>query len=104
MTAQRREQPDPQIERTFAAVRAALPDENAAAFDEQFQAVTHAEVVDLAALDAFLATWHRIAIRIAADPEDWERMHREAAEIEAGTRPLGPTLEEVLARRGISLP
>lgn len=51
MSAQQHERPSPRIEKTFAAVRAALPDENAAAFDEQFQAITQAPVIDFAALD-----------------------------------------------------
>ena len=103
MTAQHHDRPYPGIERTFTAVRAALPSVNAAAFDAQLDAITQAPVVDLAALDEFLAAWHRIATRAAADPDDWARMHQTATEIEAGTRPLGPTMAEVLARRGVHL-
>lgn len=49
--------------RTFTAVRAALPVANVAAFDTQLEAITHAPVVDLAALDEFLSGWWRIATR-----------------------------------------
>jgi hypothetical protein len=99
MTAQRHEQPRPRIERTFTAVRAALPAESVPAFESQLAEIAHADPVGLPALDRFLTAWHGIASRFAADPEDWALMHREAAEIEAGTRPLGPPLAEVLARR-----
>jgi Family of unknown function (DUF6247) len=91
----------PPVERTFTAVRAALPAENAAAFDAEFARITGGPVVDLAALDEFLAGWHRIATRIVSDPEDWERVLQIGRELEAGTRPKGPLLSEVLARRGI---
>ncbi|WP_019635100.1 DUF6247 family protein [Actinomadura atramentaria] len=100
MTVQRHEGHRPPIERTFTAVRSALPEPNAAAFDAELEAITSAPVVDLAALDGFLSAWWRIAVRAAADPADWQRMNREAGEIEAGARPVGPTLEQVLARRG----
>lgn len=92
--------PAPRVERTFTAIRAALPPESVTAFEGQLAAIAHADLVDLAALDRFLSTWHGIVSRYVADPEDWALMHREAAEIEAGTRPLGPPLAEVLARRG----
>ncbi len=101
MTAQPHDRPGPQVERSFTAVRAALPAENAAAFDAEFKRITSAPVVDLAALDEFLAGWHRIAARITGDPEDWERVLQAGREIEAGTRPKGPLLSEVLARRGV---
>jgi hypothetical protein len=81
-------------------VRAALPAESVPAFDAQLAEVAHADVVDLAALDRFLTSWHGIASRYTADPEDWALMYREAAEIEAGIRPKGPLLADVLARRG----
>jgi hypothetical protein len=100
MTAQQHDPHRPQVERSFAAVRAALPAENAPAFDAEFARISGGPVTDFAAVDEFLAGWHRIAVRIASDPGDWALMHREAAEIEAGTRPLGPPLAEVLARRG----
>lgn len=100
MTAQRHEPPRPLVERTFTGVRAALPAESVSAFESQLAQIAHADVVDLAALDSFLAAWHRIVTRAAADPEDWRLMHEEAAAIESGERPLGPTLAEVLARRG----
>lgn len=100
MTAQRHEPAAPRVERTFTAVREALPPESVTAFEGQLAKIAHADVVDLAALDRFLTSWHGIASRYTADPEDWALMYREAAEIEAGTRPLGPTLAEVLARRG----
>lgn len=92
--------PDAEIERTFTAVRAALPAGNVAAFDAELEAITHADVVDLAALDDFLSGWWRIVTRAAGDPQDWQRIHREADEIVSGHRPQGPTLAEVLARRG----
>jgi hypothetical protein len=50
MTVQRDDRPYPRIERTFTAVRAALPAANVAAFDTELEAITHAPVVDLAAL------------------------------------------------------
>jgi hypothetical protein len=91
----------PQIERTFTAVRAALPAANAAAFDTELEAITGVPVVNLAALDEFLSAWHRIATRAAADPADWQRMHREAEQLESGARTAGPALAEVLARCGV---
>jgi hypothetical protein len=54
-------------------------------------------------LDDFLSGWHRIAVRAAADPDGWQRMHQEAAELQSGARLPGPTLAEVLARHGIRL-
>jgi hypothetical protein len=103
MSVDRHERPVPAIERTFTAVRSALPEANVAAFDAELKAITGAPVVSVAALDDFLSGWWRLATRAAADPEDWQRMLQDAAEIEAGTRPLGPTLPEVLARRGITI-
>lgn len=100
---QQHDDPYPEIERTFTAVRDALPAMNAAAFDIQLNAITSADVVDLAKLDEFLSTWWRIAIRANRDPEDWERIHQIAEELESGRRQLGPTMEEVLARRGVQL-
>ena len=50
MTVQRHDRPHPDIERTFTAVRAALPAASVAAFDAQLEAITHLPVVDLAAL------------------------------------------------------
>lgn len=97
----------PRIDRTFAAVRAALPAENAAAFDAELEAIMRAPVVDLAALDGFLAGWHRIAIRIAGDPGDWQRVLRLAADLESGARrpgrPMAEVLAEQAARRGLRL-
>ncbi|WP_055483774.1 DUF6247 family protein [Sphaerimonospora mesophila] len=101
MTVQRHESPHPQIERTFTAVRAALPPANVAAFDAELEEITHAPVVNLAALDDFLSAWWRIATRAAADPADWQRMHREAEQLQSGARTAGPTLAEVLARREV---
>jgi hypothetical protein len=46
MTVQRHERPHPRIERTFTAVRAALPTANTAAFDAELEAITQAPVVD----------------------------------------------------------
>ncbi|MEU0569267.1 DUF6247 family protein [Nonomuraea sp. NPDC005983] len=103
MTVQRHDRPYPRIERTFTAVRAALPAANAAAFDAELEAITHAPVVDLAALDDFLSSWWRIATRAAADPADWQHMHEEAEQLQSGARTAGPTLAEVLARRGVQL-
>jgi hypothetical protein len=103
MTVQRNDQPHPHIERTFTAVRAALPTTNVTAFDTELEAITHAPVVDLAALDDFLSSWWRIATRAAADPADWQRMHQEAEQLQSGARPTGPTLAEVLTRRGVQL-
>jgi hypothetical protein len=103
VTVQRHGRSRPHIERTFTAVRAALPGDCAAAFDAELEAITRAPVVGLAALDEFLSGWHRIATRAAADPADWQRMHREAGQLESGARPAGPALAEVLGRRGIRL-
>jgi hypothetical protein len=103
MTVQRHDRPHPRIERTFTAVRAALPAASVAAFDAELAAITHAPVVDLAALDDFLSGWWRIATRATADPADWQRMHQEAHDFQSGARQAGPTLAEVLARRGIHL-
>lgn len=95
MTVQPHDSPHPRIERTFTAVRAA----NVAAFDTELEAITHAPVADLSALDDFLAAWWRIVTRAARDPADWRRLHEEVEQIQSGTRPRGPTLAEVLARR-----
>lgn len=103
MTVQRHERSHPHIERTFTAVRASLPADAVDAFDTELEAITHAPVVDLAALDDFLSGWWRIATRVAADPEDWQRMHDEAEQLVSGARPTGPTLAEVLSRRGVQL-
>jgi hypothetical protein len=103
MTVQRHERPRPPIERTFTAVRAALPAANVGVFDTELEAITHTPVVDLAALDDFLSGWWRIATRAVADPADWQRMHREAEQLQSGARPAGPTLAEVLGRRGVHL-
>jgi Family of unknown function (DUF6247) len=101
MSAQQHDTPVPRVERTFAAVRAALPAENAAAFDAEFARISGGPVTDFTVVDEFLAGWHRIATRIAGDPEDWARVLQAGRELEAGTRPAGPLLSEVLARRGI---
>jgi hypothetical protein len=103
MTAQQHDRPHPQIERAFTTVRAALPAASIAAFDAELQAITQAPVVDLGALDDFLSGWWRIATRAAADPAGWQRMHQEADQLQSGARPAGPTLAEVLGRRGIHL-
>lgn len=103
MTVQRYDRPHPAIERTFTAVRAALPAANVAAFDAELEAITHASVVDLAALDDFLSAWWRIATRAATDPADWQRMHEEAEQLQSGARTAGRALAEVLARRGVQL-
>jgi hypothetical protein len=62
------------------------------------EAITHAPVVDLAALDEFLSGWWRIATRAAADPAGWQRMRQEADQLHSGARSAGPTLAEVLGR------
>jgi transcriptional regulator with XRE-family HTH domain len=72
-----------------------------AAFDTGLEAITRAPVVDLAAMDEFLCGSWRIAIRAAADPADWQRMHQEAEQLQSGARSAGPTLTEVLGRRGV---
>lgn len=99
MTVQQRDRPRRGVDPNFTAVRAALPAENAAAFDAQLETIARAPVLDLNALDNFLSTWWRIATRITADPADWQRVLQEAEEINSGLRSLGPTLAEVLARR-----
>ena len=101
MTVQRHDRPYPHIERTFTAVRAALPAANVAAFDNELEAITRAPVADLAALDEFLSGWWRIATRATADPADWQRMRQEAEQFQSGARSAGPTLAEVLGRRGV---
>jgi hypothetical protein len=103
MTVQRHDRPHPPIERTFTAVRAALPAASVAAFDTELEAITHAPVVDVARLDEFLSGWWRIATRAAVDPAGWQRMHQEAEQLQSGARPAGPALVEVLARRGVQL-
>jgi hypothetical protein len=103
MIVQRHDRPDPSIEQTFTAVREALPPANVAAFDAELEAISHAPVVDLTALDDFLSGWWRIATRAAADPADWQRMHQEAGQLQSGARSPGATLAEVLGRRGVQL-
>src|ERR1700728_3566963 len=98
MTARQHDQPHPRIERTFTTVRGPLPTASITAFDTELQAITQAPVVDLGALDDFLSGWWRIATRAAADPADWQRMHQEGAQLQSGTRPRGPPLDEVLTR------
>lgn len=100
MTVQRHGRP-PHIERTFTAVRVSLPSDNVATFDVELDTLVHAPVVDLAALDDFLSGWWRIATRAAADLADWQHMHREAEQFQSGARSTGPTLAEVLRRRGV---
>jgi hypothetical protein len=103
MTVQRDDRPRPYVERTFTAVRAAVPAANVAAFDTELEAITHASVVDLAALEEFLSGWWRIATRAAAEPADWQRMHQDAEQFQSVARSAGPTLAEVLGRRGVQL-
>jgi LmbE family N-acetylglucosaminyl deacetylase len=83
MTVERDDQPHPHIERTFTAVRAAVPAANVATFDTELEAITHAPVADLAAPHESLSGWLRIATRAAADPADWHlgdlRLARPAA-------------------------
>ncbi|MFD7161128.1 DUF6247 family protein [Kribbella sp. NPDC059898] len=88
-----------QPERTFTAVRAALPPPNVSAFDAELHTITHTAAVDLTALDDFLASWWRMAVRAAADPADWQLMHEEADQLTAGARTPGPLLAQELARR-----
>lgn len=103
MTAQQYDRPTPRIERPFTTVRAALPAVSIAVFDAELHAIAEAPVVDLGALDDLLSGWWRIATRAAADPADRQRMHQEADQLQSGARPAGPTLAEVLGRRGIHL-
>jgi hypothetical protein len=103
MPVQRHDRPHPHVERTFTAVRAVLPAANVTAFDAELEAITHAPVVDLAALDDFLSGWWRVATRAVTDPADWLGMHHVAEQLLSGARPPGPTLAEVLERRGIQL-
>jgi len=100
MSAQQHDLPGLPIERTFSAVREALPPESVTAFEAGFRKAAGGTMTGFTAVDSFLSTWHGIVSRYAADPEDWALMHREAGEIAAGTRPKGPLLAEVLARRG----
>ena len=93
----------PRIERSFTAVRASLPPDNAAAFDAELMSIAQAPVPDLAALDEFLSAWHRVATRAAADPADWQRMNQAADELLSGKRRPGRTMAEVLDDRGIAL-
>ncbi|MET8383223.1 DUF6247 family protein [Streptosporangium canum] len=92
------------VERTFTAVRAALPAVNSAAFYAELARITHAPVLDPAALDDFLTGWWRIVTRAAQDSEDWQRMHAGAEQIRSdqcppGTPPGTPPAE-ILAWRG----
>jgi hypothetical protein len=103
MTVERHDQPRPLVERTFTAVRASLPVGNVGVFDTELEAITRVPVVNLSALDDFLSAWWRIATRAVTDPADWRRMHQEAEQLQSGARQTGPTLTEVLARRGIQL-
>ena len=68
-----------------------------------FEGITRASAVDLAALNEFLSGWWRIATQAAADPADWQRMHQEAEQLQSGARSAGPTLAQVLGRRGVQL-
>jgi LmbE family N-acetylglucosaminyl deacetylase len=99
MTVQQHGSSHADIERTFTAVRAALPTANVAAFDAELAAIAHGPVINLAELDDFLSGWWRIATRAVTDPADWQRMHDEAGQLQSGIRPVGPTLAEVLGRR-----
>jgi hypothetical protein len=103
MTIQRHDRPHPSIERTFTAVRTALPAASVSAFDTELEAITHAPIVDVAALDDFLSGWWRVATRAAADPADWQRMHQEAEQLQSGARSTGTTLAAMLQRRGVHL-
>lgn len=103
MTVQQHDSSHAHIERTFTAVRAALPTANVAAFDAELAAIAHGPVINLAELDDFLSGWWRIATRAATDPVDWQRMHQEASQLQSGVRSAGPTLAEVLGRRGVHL-
>ena len=103
MTVQQHGSSHAHIERSFTAVRAALPAANVAAFDAELAAIAHGSVINLAELDDFLSGWWRIATRAATDPADWQRMHHEASQLQSGARPAGPPLAEVLGRRGVHL-
>lgn len=93
----------PPVERSFTAIRAALPRENAAAFDAELETITSVPVLNLAALDEFLTAWQRIATRAVADPAAWQRMNRVADELLSGRREPGRPMAEVLAERGVPL-
>ena len=56
-----------------------------------------------AAFSICMAAEHTAAEHAATDPADWQRMHHEADQLQSGARPPGPTLAEVLGRRGIHL-
>ncbi|MFI7050680.1 DUF6247 family protein [Streptosporangium canum] len=86
------------IERTFIAVRAALPADSSAAFDAEPARITHAPMLDPATLDDFLTGWWRIATRAAQDSEDWQRMHAEAEQVRSDQCPPGTPPAEILAR------
>jgi hypothetical protein len=103
MTVQQHDSSHAHIERTFTAVRAALPAANVAAFDTELAAIAQGPVINLAELDDFLSGWWRIATRAATDPADWQRLHQEASQLQSGVRSAGPTLAEVLGRRGVHL-
>jgi hypothetical protein len=103
MTVQQCDSSHAHIERTFTAVRAALPTANIPAFDAELAAIAQGPVINLAELDDFLSGWWRIATRATTDPADWQRMHQEASQLQSGARSPGPTLAEVLGRRGIHL-
>lgn len=96
-------EPAPVIERSFAAVQAALPAENAAAFNAQFAEIARAEVPDMAAVDKLLTTWHGIASMIAADPADWKRVNQLADDLQSGKRHPGRDMADVLAEHGVTL-
>src|SRR4051812_21155177 len=91
--------PSPGIERTFSAVRDALPAGERAGFDDELETIAHETAIDLAKLDEFLDGWWRIATRAAADPASWQRMHDQAHQIEFGSQSAGPTLDAILSRR-----
>ena len=65
MTVQQHGSSHAHIERTFTAVRAALPTANVAAFDAELASIAHGPVINLAELDDFLSGWWRIATRAA---------------------------------------
>jgi hypothetical protein len=102
MTAQQYDRPTPRIERPFTTVRAALPAASIAVFDAELQAITEAPVIDL-------GPWMTCCPTGDASPPGQPPIRptgsactkRPASSSPA--RPAGPTLAEVLGRRGIHL-
>jgi len=69
-----------------AGIRAGLPPENVAEFDEDYQQVMAeaAKTLDLAPVLSTLEHWHRIAWMYTADPAGYRRMLDTAERLIAG--------------------